>query len=153
MFLLRTVRFVNVVVVRVSVFVLVLLLLMLMSVLGLPPLNQLTKFCWGFAFHLQRALSRALLSDTFALALYGHSPSLSLSLTRSQQNSCSAYTKCKQTVKKLSALLCCSRILIENNCNQHQQKQSQGRRRTETSLQGARRGRLNDPASECLRRL
>lgn len=91
-------------------------------------------------------LVRSLLSYTtgmFALArcqccVRSHSLSGSLA-----QNSCSAYTKCKQTVKKLSALLCCalshslSRILIENNCNQ--QKQSQGRR-TETSCHSKRNG-------------
>lgn len=105
-------------------------------------------FTYSARSHVRCSLARSL-SRSMGTLLPPHS----LSLTRSQQNSCSAYTKCKQTVKKLLALLCCSRILIENNCNQHQQKQSQGRRRTETSFQGARRGRLNDPASECRRRL
>lgn len=85
------------------------------------------NFCWGFA--LQCALSHALLSHTIstfvALLHYWYVRSRALSVLLAAltlcgslaQNSCSAYTKCKQTVKKLSGLLCCALSLSLSHFN------------------------------------
>lgn len=71
---------------------------------GAAAAQSIDKVLLGLCFSLTaRALTCAALWHVRSRALWALNLPLTLcfSLTRSQQNSCSAYTKCKQTVKKL----------------------------------------------------